>query len=223
MRRYLPAQGPGVCVAAPCPPCPPGCSPPAGVCRPSALGGASAPGRGVVSCPRASRPRSVGGVTGATGATGRNLCFCLRFPSRSSTETASRKNGSLGCRGTRSPSGSAWGRPESGGYGGYRGYVRATRSGPGKPLPSLRSSGRRPVAALISGATARPGRHPCATATAQGPSATATAQGPAASGVTARRGDGVRGPTGPPGALPRSRGPCLPCTLKFYPSEDNRG
>ncbi len=56
-----------------------------------------------------------------------------------------------------------------GGYGGYGGYVRAARSGPGKPLPSLRSSGRRPVAAMISGATgatARPGRHPCATATA---------------------------------------------------------
>lgn len=110
------------------------------------------------------------------------------------------------------------------GYGGYGGYVRAARSGPGKPLPSLRSSGRRPVAALISGATAataRPGRHPCATATAQGPSTTATAQGPAASGVPARRGDGVRGPTGPPGALPRSRRPCLPCTLKFCPFVDN--
>lgn len=53
----------------------------------------------------------------------------------------------------------------------------------------------------------RPGRHPCATATAQGPSATATAQGPAASGVTARRGDGVRGPTGPPGALRAPGGP----------------
>ena len=55
------------------------------------------------------------------------------------------------------------------GYEGYGGYVRASRSGPGKPWPSLRSSGRRPVAAMISGATwatARPGRHPCATATA---------------------------------------------------------
>ena len=147
----------------PVPPLSPGGCPPAGSCRPSTLGMVPSPGRGVVSCPRASRPLCVGGATGATGvtgATGRNLCFCLRFPSRSSTETASRKNGSLGCRGTRSPSGSAWGRPESGGYG-------------------------------ATGATARPGRHPCATATVQGPSATATAQGPAASGEPARGGPGA--------------------------------
>lgn len=188
MRRYLPAQGPGVCVAAPCPPCPPGCSPPAGVCRPSALGGASAPGRGVVSCPRASRPRSVGGVTGvtgATGATGRNLCFCLRFPSRSSTETASRKNGSLGCRGTRSPSGSAWGRPESGGYGGYVGYGK-TRS------PPLRDGHRAPR--TERGASRSRARREWGTG---------------ASGTGSRR------PTGPPGALPRSRGPCFRVRSNF--------
>lgn len=52
----------------------------------------------------------------------------------------------------------------------------------------------------------RPGRHPCATATAQGPSTTATAQGPAASGVTARRGPGAENHPGP-GSTTRSRGP----------------